>query len=214
MHPHAVARLALICSLPLLLSACAHGVTVTKPSQVYAPPREAQDNRAPIAYLEPLTVRRVDAGGTQANPSEGFKENLVAALGDSNVFQHVVTSFPIGQKNVVTLKPSADENLDLNAGANGTKAFFVGLTLFLLTPALPLTYEYSNTVTIDAQCPNGETRRYSQVGQASSWAMGISQVQPAVTEMVGTTNERVRNALVCDLARDKMFFQKCASGAE
>lgn len=193
----------------LVFPGCSHHVTVERPAQLIAVPREMPSDQAPIGFVDAIDVKR--DRGISVNPSMGFKEKVVRTLSETNMFSHVVTNYPVGKTDVVTLRFSAQEDLDTNDGSNVTKAAFIGFTLFLLMPVLPLSYDYNLKLSLEALCADGQSRQYAAEGVGSASTTGFGQVQPAIVELSGAVIDRTLSEIVANLSRDRAFFLACSS---
>lgn len=90
-------------------------------------------------------------------------------------------------------------------GANLTKAFFTGFTLFLLAPVLPNSYDFETSHTLIARWPNDIQREYSASCVASAY--GTFPYTGAVEEFnksKGACTEKCLNSVINQLTSDKV----------
>jgi hypothetical protein len=81
----------------------------------------------------------------------------LTALEDAGLFPKVNYRSSSGtNKDVALISIEFNQKQHLNAGGNMTKVFFIGFTLFLLTPALPMTYGFESDMTATIHFADGE----------------------------------------------------------
>lgn len=205
-------RLLPIAAALVLLSGCTHTVRLHDPQAPALPPTAATPcTGCPIAFVDAIDVQSGMGASTPALPSSGFKEKFVRKLSDANVFEHVVTSYPLGQAGVVTIRITAKEDLDTHDAANGTKAFFTGFTMFLLTPVLPYSYDYRIAVNVEAICDNADRRTFAVTESGDSSAIGIGQINKAVGELSASVIDRAAAKIVSEIGKDSRFLAECAA---
>lgn len=201
-------RRALAFLLFTLVGCARHSVTVERPPLMTIP-QEMPSDGAPIGFVDVVDVRT--GKGFASNPPVNFEENIVRKITEANVFSNVVTTRPVGDTGVVTLRFNAQENLDTHDDSNNTKAFLVGATIFVLMPVVPFSYDYGLRLSLDAMCPDGQTRQYLSNGFGSASAYGINEMQPTIVDLCGTVLDRTLTDVVAKLSGDRAFYLACSA---
>jgi hypothetical protein len=199
----------------VVLSGCTHTVRLHDSQAPALPPTATTPcTNCPIGFVDAIEVQSGSGAAAPALPSSGFKEKFVRKLSDANIFEHVVTSYPIGRAGVVTIRITAQEDLDTHDAANGTKAFFTGFTMFLLTPVLPYSYDYRLAVNLEAICDNAERRSFAVTESGDSSAIGIGQINKAVGELSASVIDRAAAKVVSEIGKDSKFLTECAARSD
>lgn len=141
------------------------------------------------------------------NTSEGFDKRVLSHLQKSNHFSDVIYGVysrrPEG--NYVDVSLEYNENIDLNQGSNTTKAFFTGLTLFLLAPVLPITFDYDADFILSAKWPNGIRKEYKESCSANAYGtFPYASTQKELIQIVGAASEKCLNSVINQLTSDRM----------
>jgi len=155
-----------------------------------------------IVYVSNIDVK---LNGGAANTSDGFAKKVVSKLQQSNHFKEV--SYGLYAKKPETpyydLSFNIEENQDLNMGSNMTKAVFTGLTLFLLAPALPNSYDFTTDHNLLVMRPDGTKREYK--ASCAGSATGTYPYTGLVAEynkISGDATERCLTSVVNQFAKD------------
>jgi hypothetical protein len=142
-----------------------------------------------------------------ANTSEGFDKRFLSQLQKSNHFSDVIygvySKRPEG--NYVDVRLEYNENIDLNQGSNTTKAFFTGLTFFLLAPVLPITFDYDVDFILSAKWPNGIRKEYKESCSAKAYGtFPYASTQKELMQVVGKASEKCLNSVINQLTSDRL----------
>jgi hypothetical protein len=120
----------------------------------------------PSACLVSISVK-IDGAGH--NTATEFPQRLIGKLQESKIFSNIESILNGGKKPQepfyeITL--TENETLHNNTFFNGLKGFFIGLSLYTLTPALPLTKQFESDMTLKVVAPNMKEKEYraSQYG--------------------------------------------------
>lgn len=154
------------------------------------------------AFVSSISVKENNGA---ANVSEEFEHRVLGHLQQANYFSDVTYSIYAKRPEppYVELSLDASENQDLNEGANSTKAFLTGFTLFILAPVLPNSYDYDTTFTLSAKWPNGINRVYKASCAANAYGTfpytTLDQKYQAAT---GDATEKCLNSVINQLTSD------------
>src|SRR5262249_32904091 len=144
----------------LCLQACTRGIRVhaTPGSESLRSVSTGGSARARLGSV------KVFLNGSETIPNKDFVANVESKLRETGLFNQVSPELPEGRP-VFNLSLTARERVDPHVGANFTKGFFVGLTFFALTPALPITVDRDLDLTLDANRWDGESRHYRSTAE-------------------------------------------------
>lgn len=90
---------------------------------------------------------------------------------------------------------------DFDRLGNGIKGFFVGASLFILSPALPFDYGREMQMTLTVRKPNGVTKEYKADSKGTTYYT-MSHTHTALTKVIGDVTEKciisIMNQLITD----------------
>lgn len=157
-----------------------------------------------IGYVSSIDVKLNDG---PANANDGFVKRVISKLQKTNYFKEVSCG-PYAKKPefpYIDLSFNIDETQDMNMGGNMTKAFFTGLTLFVLAPVLPNTYDFNTNYYLQATWPNGTKREYraSCEGSASGTFPYTGLVQE-YRKMSGDATEKCMTSVINQFTSDNV----------
>lgn len=194
--------------LTMLLSGCAaHWSNIDlKPdgADSLAPYTGDKKTASCVAIMNDL---RVKSNGQEVNASSEFHKRFVANLKDARVFESVVSDMPATKpEKYVNLSLAVNENQDTNQGANVAKGFFIGLSLYLLTPVLPLSYDFESEMLLNATRWDGKSKQYSAKGNGSASYQLFANARMAGSEVRAKVTNNNLNALMNQLVQDTDFL--------
>ncbi|BEH09648.1 MULTISPECIES: hypothetical protein [Geobacter] len=150
---------------------------------------------------------RVKSNGQEVNASSEFQKRFVTNLKDTKIFESVITDMPTTKpEKYVNFALTVNENQDTNQGANVAKGFFIGLSLYLLTPVLPLSYDFDSEMLLNATRWDGKTKQYVAKGQGSASYHLFANAPMAGGEVRAKITNNNLNALMNQLVRDTEFL--------
>src|SRR5437879_4587304 len=124
------------------ITGCQHSIEIKEksPGSEAFTPVPDDPNRIPtLAYVKTV---KVIVDGTEGSPSNALLYRFRTKLLETKLFHDVIFQNPYAP--YVELNLTVIDKKDQNKAANLTKSIVSALTLFLLSPALPLTFEYSS----------------------------------------------------------------------
>ena len=156
-----------------------------------------------IGYVSNINVK---LNNGVANTSDGFVKRVIGKLQQSNYLEDVTYGLYVKKPDTpfYDLSFTIEENRDMNMGGNLTKAFFTGLTLFVLAPALPNTYDFYTDHYLQATWPDGTKREYkaSCTGSASG-TFPYTGLVNEYNKMTGDATERCLISVINQFTADK-----------
>jgi hypothetical protein len=194
----------LLVSLQLVMTGCYATMSMDKvPPQSGALTPSRLQQRLPPAYL---TSIQVSLNGARTNLAPTFETRVIGMLQEGRTFSDVISV--LGRER----RPPNEEHFDLTLHVeeiqhwhrfgNGVKGFFIGLSLFLLTPALPLVYEHEAKMTVSVILPSGVTKEYVADAQGSTYYT-MNKAQEAIPKLASQVVESCLVSLVNQLSNDR-----------
>ncbi len=157
---------------------------------------------------------RMMQNGTPQNPSTEIERRILNTLQETRLFSTLVplggTVTSLGDK-VVTARISFDETIDPHSGATAWKGFLIGASMFLLSPAIELNYDYAAKATLELERWDGQVKRYetSAAGTAHYNLFGATPIM--IGELKGQVAEACLTELMDQLVRDTTFYMASSS---
>lgn len=154
-----------------------------------------------------MSELRVKSNGLDVNASDNFQKRFILNLKDSKIFESVVQEMPTPKPDkYVSFALSVNENHDQHQGANVTKGIFIGLSLYLLTPVLHLSYDFESHMLLNATRWDGKTKEYVAKGQGSSSYQLYANRAAVSGDVQATVTKNNLNALMNQLVQDTDFL--------
>ena len=191
----------------LLMTGCYSHIGMTKipPNSNNIIPR-ARSMLLPAAYLISIQVIR---NGTPSNVNPAFERRFIGRLQEAGVFSDVISTVGRGRKlegphfDLVLHISETDHPHTLS---NAIKEIFIGLSIYLLTPVLPLHYEYEEEMTLTVRLPNLTKKEYKAVARGSIYATWDRLGGVAYCKLTGKTVERCIISIVNQLVNDRWLY--------
>jgi hypothetical protein len=157
---------------------------------------------------------RMMQNGAPQNPSAEIERRILNTVQETGLFSTLV---PLGgdvaslRDKVVTARISFDETIDPHAGAAAWKGFLIGASMFLLSPAIELNYDYAARATLELERWDGQVKRYEarSAGTAHYNLFGATPIM--IGELKGQVAEACLTELMDQLVRDTGFYVASSS---
>jgi hypothetical protein len=118
-------------------------------------------------------------------------------LYETNLFSAVNTEMPFNAPSeFVRLSLYVNNREDLHLGSRMVKSFFIASTLFLLSPVLPLTYDFGQNIELEVERPDGKTKRYVASGNGTVKNHALANPVPKWTELYWKVSINNINSIV------------------
>lgn len=191
----------LIISMSILFSGCYSGYKLTKtPTESKSISRSFSkvDDKSPVLFVSGVTVKG-------DNLAEGFDKRLLGKLNETGLFKEVIYGVYARKPSPPFLDARLDveESADNHSTGNGVKGFFIGFTFFLLTPALPLTMDFSQDFSLEVTWPNGQRRNYTAACAGEAYGT-LTQAAEAFKKMPGEVTDVCLNSVINQMSADYM----------
>ena len=171
----------------LMASGCYYSTRLVQ----YPPPLVLSPRAAPDPI--PLVIERVTTSlnGTPTSASPGFEKDYIAGLRTLGFFSPILNSDRVDEAPAGAARMTIANavSIDPHQGSAIVKGFFIGLSLYLLTPVLPLIHDVAETVSATIALPNGTVRQYQVTSTGrGTYALGANGVlmEAELSSKVGT----------------------------
>lgn len=200
----------------LVLACCGLVITTgcTRWIEMMASPIEGQEPASQtIARDEqvPLIMDRIriTRNGSPQNPSIETEQRILGSLGDIGLFSYLAgrnTAPPTSNEKAIRARILLDEAIESHPGHAAWKGIVIGASMFLLTPFIPLEYDYAAHVTLELERWDGQTKRYESqsAGTARYQLFGASPLM--IDELKGHVMETCLTTLARQLVLDTAFY--------
>ncbi|MGZ4968048.1 MAG: hypothetical protein ACXV8O_01415 [Methylobacter sp.] len=194
--------------LAIVISGCAGIWTSidTKPTGAELVPHTSSSlNSSDCVAL--MNDMKTKSNNQEVNPSSEFQKRFITHLKDTRIFETVATETPaIKPSKYVTLTFESNENQDSNQGLNVFKGFIIGGSFYLLTPIIPLSYDFESIMTLSAIRQDGAIKKYEAKGSGSAKYHLFANAAAAGQEVRAEITNNNINSLMNQLAMDADFL--------
>lgn len=152
---------------------------------------------------------RLVTNGSPQNPSAAVERRVLNHVQETRLFSTLV---PLGNApgtatgKAVTARFVIEETVDPHSGETAFKGFVIGASMFLLSPAIELAYDYAAHATLELERWDGEVKRYAarSAGTARYHLFGATPIM--IDELKGQVTEACLTQLVDQLVHDTTFY--------
>jgi hypothetical protein len=190
------------------LTGCSHWIEM-RDSSAGVDDRTAQviarDEQVPLILDRLRTTRN----GSPQNSSADIEQRILSSLADTGLFSHLAsatTSPPTFGEKTVRARLLFNEAIDSHAGGAALKGIVIGASMYLLTPFLPLEYEYAAHLSLDLERWDGQVKHYESrsAGAARYHLFGATPIM--IDELKGHVTETCLVDLARQIAQDTAFY--------
>jgi len=193
--------LLLLCLMLCMFSGC-YAITNLQKDQPNSNHIISNQKNLPPACLVSISVK-IDGAGH--NVATEFPQRLIGKLQESKIFSNIESIVNGGKKPqepFYELTLTDNETINSNTFLNGVKGFFVGLSLFILTPALPVTQEFGSDMTLKVVAPNMKEKEY-RASQYGSLVCTLPDCKLGWPKLLGEVTENNIIYLINQMAQDE-----------
>ena len=177
------------------------------------PDSNQESNVRVIAQSEqvPLVMESVSntRNGSPQNLSLETEQRLLGAMRKVGLFSHLggtdSTEPPTGGK-FIRARLLFDEDIDQHAGDKAWKSIVIGASMFILTPFIPLDYDYAAHMTLELERWDGQVKRYESQSAGTSHYQLFSATPLMIDELKGHVTESCLTALMQQMVHDTPFY--------
>ena len=197
-------------SLQLSATGCSRWIEVKAGETMAEPSRTSGGSMTLERVPAVLTGIAVSQNGSAMPPAAQLERRVLDTLAETRLFSKLVypeygTSAPLDQH--VRAKLSVALFPEPHAGAAAWKGIVIGASMFLLTPVLPLEYEYGARMTLDLEHEDGRTHRYTAIAEGVAHYHLFGATHLAADELEAKILETCLAQLHRELVKDRQFVQ-------
>ena len=191
-----------------LTTGCSHWI------ELIAAPADLQEHGSHMIARDeqvPLILEhfRVTLNGAPQNPSPNVEDRVLGSLAEIGLFSHLAGatfSTPASDEKVVHATLLFDETIDPHPGDAAWKGIVLGASMFILTPFIPLEYDYAAHVALELERWDGQIKRYESrsAGTVRYHLFGATPIM--IEELKGFVTESCLTSLAQQLAQDTTFY--------
>jgi hypothetical protein len=100
-----------------------------------------------------------------------------------------------------------DAHSNPHAGGAAFKGIVIGASMFILTPLLPLEYDYGTMMTLELERPDGTSHLYQAQAQGTAYYHLFGATPLAIEELRDEVIENCLAQLQRELVKDREFVQ-------
>lgn len=165
----------------------------------------ARNEQVPLV-MDSISNRR---NGSPQNLSLETEQRLLGTLRKVGLFSHLggmdSTEPPPGEK-FVRARLLFDEDIDQHAGDKAWKSIVIGASMFILTPFIPLDYDYAAHMTLELERWDGQVKRYESHSAGTAHYQLFSATPLMIDELKGHVTESCLTALMQQMVPDTAFY--------
>lgn len=165
----------------------------------------ARDQQVPLILDRIRTTRN----GSPQNSSLDTEQRVLSSLADIGLFSHLASGNSTSEEpDVKTVRARLlyDEAVDPHAGSAALKGILIGASMYILTPFVPLEYDYAAHLTLELERWDGQIKQYESrsAGTARYHLFGATPIM--LDELKGHVTEMCLTDLARQIANDTTFF--------
>jgi hypothetical protein len=163
------------------------------------------DERVPFV----MDTFRLLQNGAPQNPSSEVERRILNTVQETRLFSTLV---PLGgslvslDDKVVAARITFDETIDPHSGEAAWKGFVIGASMFLLSPAIELEYDYAAHASLELERWDGQVKRYEAHSSGTVHYNLFGATPIMIDELKGQVTEACLNELMGQLVRDTGFY--------
>ena len=182
-------------------------ITGVPPSEL-APVADTAGAVGPIPAV--VTGIQVTQNGTRQVATPELERRVLDRLVHTGLFGRLLypayAEDPPSREHVrATL--TVDTQSDPHSGGAAFKGIVIGASMFLLTPLLPLEYDYGAIMTLEVNRPDGTSHRYKAQARGTAFYHLFGATPLAIEELRAEVIETCLAQLQRDLVKDREFVQ-------
>ncbi len=205
-------RTAAVCAAALWICGCSAWGVVTRSPEGADAVKPAQAPGAGPALSASLDAVREMWNGWPAGVSPKFRKRAIEKLQETGLFQAVKDDAPAAEK-LVRITFDVKERFRPHSGANAIKAFFGAVTFFILSPLLPMTYDFESDMTMAVERLDGQTKCYTAkaAGLAKVHLLALPKRKKGFDDAARVVTDANLNALMNQMLANSDWLRQGAS---
>jgi len=165
----------------------------------------ARQERVPL-LLDQVQFNR---NGAPQNPSPETEQRLLETFREIGLFARtgsMDSAGPAADEKAVHARILIDEMIDPHPGDAAWKGIVIGASMFLLTPIIPLQYDYASYVNLELERWDGQIKRYESQSAGTGHYHLFGATPLMIDELKGHVMESCLAALMRQVVQDTSFY--------
>lgn len=198
-----------------ILTGCTRWIDVmpASPARLTAEAQAVEEQERVPLVMESF---RLMTNGSPQNPPAALERRVLNQVQETRLFS---SSVPLGgaarspEGKAVAARLTIEETVDPRSGETAFKGFIIGASMFLLSPAIELAYDYAAHATLELERWDGTVKRYEarSAGTARYNLFGATPIM--VDELKGQVTEACLTSLIDQLVHDTVFYMASSAPA-
>jgi hypothetical protein len=197
------------CGIVLILtSGCSRWIelmAIPGSAQGFSKHMIAQQEQVPL-LLDRVQITR---NGSPQNPSIETERRVLGTLSEIGLFARLGSAGSVDpsiNEKVIHARIVIDEAQDSHPGAAALKGIAIGASMFLLTPVMPLEYDYAAHFTLELERWDGQIKRYESQSAGIAHYQLFGATPLLIDELKGHVTESCLTALMQQVVEDTRFY--------
>lgn len=165
----------------------------------------ARDEQVPLV-MDGVGITR---NGSPQNLSLETEQRVLRTLRETGLFSHLGgtdSAEPPASGKFIRARLLFDEAIDPHAGDAVWKGIVIGASMFILTPFIPLEYDYAAHVTLELERWDGQVKRYESQSAGTAHYQLFGTTPLMIDELKGHVTESCLTALMQQMVHDTNFY--------
>ena len=165
----------------------------------------ARDEQVPLV----MGSVRMTRNGSPQNPSLETEQRVLGTLREIGLFSHLgdtASAEPPASEKFIRARLLFDEAVDPHPGDLAWKGIVIGASMFILTPFIPLEYDYAAHMTLELERWDGQVKRYESQSAGTAHYQFFGTTPLMIDELKGHVTESCLTALMQEIVRDTTFY--------
>jgi len=159
----------------------------------------------------PLVLDDVDItrNGSPQNLSLETEQRVLGTLRKTGLFSRLGgtdSAEPPASEKFIRARLLFDEAIDSHAGDAAWKGIVISASMFILTPFIPLEYDYAAHVTLELERWDGQVKRYESQSAGTAHYQLFGTTPLMIDELKGHVTESCLTALLQQMVLDTTFY--------
>jgi len=152
---------------------------------------------------------RMTRNGSPQNPSLETEQRVLGTLRETGLFSHLrdtASAEPPASEKFIRARLLFDEAVDPHPGDLAWKGIIISASMFILTPFIPLEYDYAAHITLELERWDGQVKRYESQSAGTAHYRFFGATPLMIDELKGHVTESCLAALMQQMVRDTTFY--------
>jgi len=165
----------------------------------------ARDEQVPLV-VDAVGITR---NGSPQNLSLETEQRVLRTLRETGLFSHLGgtnSAEPPASEKFIRARLLFDEAIDPHGSQAVWKGLVIGASMFILTPFIPLEYDYAAHVTLELERWDGQVKRYESQSAGTAHYQLFGTTPLMIDELKGHVTESCLTALMQQMVHDTTFY--------